>query len=65
MLKLMKITLVQMDAQTQGRQEYSKEKEESKEECSSKSRKTKKMKIKVAAKIRVIQVKAVEETTSV
>ncbi|GJX12939.1 hypothetical protein Tco_0204697, partial [Tanacetum coccineum] len=32
-----------MDAQAQGRHEYSKEKEESREECS-KSRKTKKMK---------------------
>ncbi|GKG52010.1 hypothetical protein Tco_0544648, partial [Tanacetum coccineum] len=37
----MKITLVQMDAQNQERQECNKEKEESKEECS-KSRKTKK-----------------------
>ncbi|GKF61864.1 hypothetical protein Tco_0181918, partial [Tanacetum coccineum] len=33
-----------MDAQTQGRQECNKEKEESREECS-KSRKTKKMKL--------------------
>ncbi|GJW20645.1 hypothetical protein Tco_0031267 [Tanacetum coccineum] len=47
MLKLMKITLVQMDAQTQGRQECNKEKEESKEECS-KSRKTKKIKFSTA-----------------
>ncbi|GJW20375.1 hypothetical protein Tco_0030997 [Tanacetum coccineum] len=37
------LTFVQMDAQAQGRQECSKEKEESREECS-KSRKTKKMK---------------------
>ncbi|GJU18367.1 hypothetical protein Tco_1146333 [Tanacetum coccineum] len=40
MKKYYEITLVQMDAQTQGRQECSKEKEESKEECS-KSRKPK------------------------
>ncbi|GJY42905.1 hypothetical protein Tco_0431118 [Tanacetum coccineum] len=38
-----KFVMAWMDAQTQGRQECSKEKEESKEECS-KSRKTKKMK---------------------
>ncbi|GJS13153.1 ribonuclease H-like domain-containing protein [Tanacetum coccineum] len=39
-----KSVMAWMDAQTQGRQECSKEKEESKEECS-KSRKTKKMKL--------------------
>ncbi|GJS37375.1 hypothetical protein Tco_0535757 [Tanacetum coccineum] len=42
LITLMKITFVQMDAQAQGRQECSKEKEESREECI-KSRKTKKM----------------------
>ncbi|GKB30992.1 hypothetical protein Tco_0870393 [Tanacetum coccineum] len=81
-----KSVMAWMDAQAQGRQECSKEKEESREEYS-KSRNTKKMKcleessrqrkqrfnsrnlmiwrVKAAAKIRVIQVKAVEETTAV
>ncbi|GJV42940.1 retrotransposon ORF1 [Tanacetum coccineum] len=64
MFNVVKTSACWMDAQAQGWQECSKEKEESREECS-KSRNTKKMKVKAAAKIGVIQVKAVEETTAV
>ncbi|GJR23951.1 hypothetical protein Tco_0972478 [Tanacetum coccineum] len=58
-----KSVMAWMDAQAQGRQECSKEKEESIEECS-KSRKTKKIKLNVAAKIRVIKSKLLKETTA-